>query len=354
MVIAIIGILIALLLPAVQAAREAARRTSCASSLHQIAIALLSYEQANKTFPAGLVTDPDPTLKYVTLALPQTSDPEYTTNYRPNWVIYILSYMEMGPLQRLFDPASFDTRPVDPTGLNGPKTLAYIGDPNNAGNVAAKATSLPSMLCPSDSFANRIAFEGSPAATGETSMGKWARGNYAVNAGEAYIGFQPIGGGSGVGIWDARDPLCKNWGDAVARGVIGPNGCTMPITAITDGTSVTFLVGEIRAGTSPQDRRGVWAMGAAGASIVAAYGYAGADNGPNACNVGGDNINGGAQLTPDDPCMMNYSGGTGSSQATFRSLHPNGVNVAMADATVHFINDSIEPAGHTPPGPAIQ
>jgi prepilin-type N-terminal cleavage/methylation domain-containing protein/prepilin-type processing-associated H-X9-DG protein len=52
-VIAIIGVLVALLLPAIQAARESSRRTQCANNLKQLSLGLLNFESANKKFPAG-------------------------------------------------------------------------------------------------------------------------------------------------------------------------------------------------------------------------------------------------------------------------------------------------------------
>ena len=57
-VIAIIGILIGMLLPAVQQTREAARRVSCANNLRQIGIAMLNYESAHQHFPAGYMSTP--------------------------------------------------------------------------------------------------------------------------------------------------------------------------------------------------------------------------------------------------------------------------------------------------------
>ncbi|MFM8705241.1 MAG: DUF1559 domain-containing protein, partial [Planctomycetia bacterium] len=56
-VVAIIGVIIALLLPAVQAARESGRRTNCGNNLKQVALALLSHHDAKKKFPQGTIFD---------------------------------------------------------------------------------------------------------------------------------------------------------------------------------------------------------------------------------------------------------------------------------------------------------
>ena len=59
-VIAIIGILVSLLLPAIQAAREAARRSTCQNNVRQLILALHSYELANERFPSGVTNDMGP------------------------------------------------------------------------------------------------------------------------------------------------------------------------------------------------------------------------------------------------------------------------------------------------------
>ena len=79
--IAIIGVLVALLLPAVQAARESARRISCTNNLKQLGLALHEYVSAKKTFP------PAQTI-YNTSALTSDKNPPWA------WSYLILPYMD--------------------------------------------------------------------------------------------------------------------------------------------------------------------------------------------------------------------------------------------------------------------
>jgi len=305
-VIAIIGILIALLLPAVQAAREAGRRSQCSNNLKQICLALLNYEHQNKTFPSGMIS--------VVGTPPIYQDPANVAVYAPNWVVLTLPFLENQPLQRSIYN-NINLTGSSPVGIEGAACRSYRGN------------SIPGLLCPTDSGNNKIMYQG--------QNGNWARGNYAVSAGNVFTG--------GGGVWDANSP---QWRNNLLRGVIAVNDATMDLAGLTkDGTSNTIIAGEVRAGVSADDRRGVWAMGGAGSSIVAGYGSGADDNGPNTCNTYADDILGGPRGDQSviQDCMDTWDGAT--QQATVRSLHPNGVNVVFADNSVHFIPNSIETSG---------
>jgi prepilin-type N-terminal cleavage/methylation domain-containing protein len=90
-VIAIIGVLVALLLPAVQSAREAAHRISCANNLKQLGLAALSFESTHQVFPPGFLGSTDP-----------KDFGAYSSSEGPHqWtgvLVYLLPYLEAQPV----------------------------------------------------------------------------------------------------------------------------------------------------------------------------------------------------------------------------------------------------------------
>ncbi len=81
-VIAIIGVLVGLLLPAVQAAREAARRMSCSNNLRQLSLALHNYESAHRTFPSAGTLDEDFSVQARLLPFVEQANLENQLDYR--------------------------------------------------------------------------------------------------------------------------------------------------------------------------------------------------------------------------------------------------------------------------------
>src|SRR4051794_18828122 len=164
-VIAIIGILVALLLPAIQAAREAARRAQCQANIHNVALAVLNYEAARKILPDGMTFDP---------SAAKNNNISTLTRYGPNWIIKILPYLESQSIYDAFDPASMKA-PYS-TGINQPG----VGNVN----IAARASVIPVLLCPSDPF-NQVKFHDTASTVfGDTpSTAGWGRNDYAASAG---------------------------------------------------------------------------------------------------------------------------------------------------------------------------
>lgn len=307
-VIAIIGLLIGLVLPAIQSARESARRTSCQNKLRQNVLALLNYASRPQQFPPAISGDEN--------SNPSDAD---ATARRESWVVAILPFIEE---QRLYDLFNRDKSPA------------------HASNEGFRSFRLQVMLCPTDSF-NDNPFMGSQGPATTAHGDNWARGNYAANAGL---------GGLNPKYWFSGS-TADGWRDRLRRGVMGFNRPT-PIATITDGMSTTVLMAEIRAGITPYDNRGVWAMGVAGASSIWCHGgINGDDYGPNCPEPFADDIfncdqlrtavgGGGALVAQNMGCYGHAPADAG--QATSRSMHSGGVYVGMCDGAVRWIDDYIQ------------
>ncbi len=297
-VITIIGILISLLLPAVQAAREAARRLQCSNNLKQIALALHNFETQEKTFPPG------------TMAKMRFSYQYDSTSCGYEWP-YFLHY-----LMPFFEQQSYYNL------VNGPKfDLPNPWDKPTEWPDATKNLNFPMLACPSDSGANlAIDFSG----TGSFMMAK-----------SNYLGIFP-------GVCDGDNYPGGYFANVIAarRAVFRPYQGTS-IADIKDGTSNTMAVAEYLKGTDSNDERGNFHTNRAGCQFLYAT------LGPN--STAPDNLlswhsgfcpTDGSRNHPEDnlPCTP---GGNDENYADSRSRHSGVVNVAFCDGSVHTIQNGI-------------
>ncbi len=304
-VIAIIGVLVSLLLPAVQAAREAARRTQCQNNFKQVGLALITFHDVNGAFPPAASYD-DQTAR----------NPAYARVHQANWIIQVLPQMEQATLYDSFD-----------------LTIPISGDESTSpANYQARGTSIPALLCPSDSYNRESMFKGRSSSEG----GNWARGNIGANGALGFMGISTNPAGNKDQIY---------WKDERTRGIMGVN-TSISMREITDGTSNTILAGELRAGVVSADSRGTWALNGHGASSLWGHGSDNA-NGPNSCLPGGDGLFecgsiegafGGKDALVSECMPCDTIAGQGGP----RSLHIGGAFFTFVDGSVHFISDFID------------
>jgi prepilin-type N-terminal cleavage/methylation domain-containing protein/prepilin-type processing-associated H-X9-DG protein len=204
-VITIIGILIALLLPAVQAAREAARRMQCGNNFKQVGVAMHTYYASKGCFPPGSISMPGLNGGYFDFS----------------WAIYLLPYIEQDVLYSNLDFTakwSYADSTVKPG-----KAMS---------NLAVGRTRIPGYMCPSDpQYGELISIHATPnpAAPDNIAMSSmcavsdsydWMPGGVPRNV--------PPNIPPAVSIFD---------------GILGANKCCTTAD-IKDGTSNTLLVGE--------------------------------------------------------------------------------------------------------------
>lgn len=322
--IGIIGVLMALLLPAVQTSREAARRVTCRNNLKQLGLALHNYHDAHLLLPPGSIWSgrgepygngilPLGAFDRVALGISPGTEPD---RLHANWVILLLPHLEQTPLYEAFDLH----RPVD-----------------DDVNREARRTVLSVMKCPTDTFADTV-YE--RALQDGTRGHTYARGNYALNIGPnpACFVFQPH---CPIGFHTGTDDLVNTNATLWGSGVGGFN-VSARFRDFPGGLSNMVAVDEIRAGIDPIDPRGTWALGMVGASMTAVHGP-----GPKRHQ---DGIVSCTPLTlsysqtalerlgmpcTDSPIPSNFA-------ATARSLHPGLVHTLRLDGSVHAVAEGVD------------
>jgi prepilin-type N-terminal cleavage/methylation domain-containing protein/prepilin-type processing-associated H-X9-DG protein len=224
-VIAIIGILIAMLLPAVQQVREAARRTTCLNNLRQIALASHNYESGRGRLPTGM------------LAHHGTNEVQFNgeSTQRLGVLVQILPYLEANNLADMITPSLNYTQ-------YGPY---WYDDPTNGYSTTYSAFNrISTFECPSEAITNPQ-WDG---AEWMVSLDPWVGSGTFFTFGPEYpmgqTNYLPCGGvygysQSGVDPWSPWVGVFHN------RSTTG--------LEILDGSSNTFLFGEVRNWVNPAD-----------------------------------------------------------------------------------------------------
>jgi hypothetical protein len=226
-VIAIIGVLLALLLPAIQAARESARQTECHDNLKNIALALQDYHDVHKVFPMGVMhAGPNP-----------GGEPPIHAALGPSWWYGVRPFLDTGDCcARL----SVTQKP------GGPARHAFCADDMGVAFPELSVFVHRCMRCPS-----------SPLPVRETPTGPIALPSYVGIAGGCDIDPQSTEYQLGAGAPPALAPLATEriyWNTAkgtgaTAGGIVTSSGMLPPCQHVTlndcvDGTADTMIVAE--------------------------------------------------------------------------------------------------------------
>ncbi len=307
-VIAIIAVLISLLLPAVQSAREAARRAQCTNNLRQLALATANYEMANGSFPMGF------TWQWCDAASPCGG----SVGNAFGVMVALLPYYEQGPLFNAYNCSITNWGDINST-VDG-TALGNLWCPSDGSIQGYRATfgpgtnnnNLPLPVC----FSN---YRG--------NWGYWAgRVSGRDNAGTATAAQRQAAINQFNGVF-----VTNGYGAAggPALGFPGVSRASVKLSSVTDGTSNTVAFSEIAHGLLSQT-----------------------DGNPSSF----DNWNWWASGTPGDTSYFHFwpinpwktmtnlsqDDQAGAYAEAASSFHPGGVNTAMLDGSVRFIKDTID------------
>jgi len=305
-VIAIIGILVALLLPAIQAAREAARRAECMNRLRQIAVACLNFHDTQKHFPSAALDE-------------NNTDPKTGKAYQGEYSMFgyipqIMPYMEE---QNLVSQINLKLHwQLEPN-----KTIIYANPPRQ-------------FRCPTRDFVEVTYTDVTGSAAVEELMTN-TRAHYHAVMGAKIDCPVPVGAPWPQSTYTMastpqppplppKPPQCDGHGGSASNGVIYPGG-KVKLKSVTDGTTHTFLVGEISWDVGPQR---IWAVGTSSYTWLESYNY-------TAKNVLWP-LNTAWRAEKDKP-----KSGYSNNDLSFGSDHPGGTHFAMCDGSVQFVQEEV-------------
>jgi prepilin-type N-terminal cleavage/methylation domain-containing protein/prepilin-type processing-associated H-X9-DG protein len=199
-VIAIIAVLVGLLLPAVQAAREAARRAQCSNNLKQIGLGMHNYHSVQNTFPPA----------YITAVVNDATVPETGPGW--GWGVMLLNALEQGPL---YQSINFSLQITDPGSLTARiPNLAVFLCPSNVGSGPVSASSLAGTVINTDLSAGQYV-----ASAGQLEPGEYPDTNNGVFYRNSRNGLRDITDGSSSTLMvgeRSRNVADATWVGAVA------------------------------------------------------------------------------------------------------------------------------------------
>ena len=288
-VIAIIAVLIGMLLPAVQAARESGRRNACMNNLKQLSLGMLTRESAKKTFPPGRMNCDGNT------AAPCSSDINNPPRSGGSGFVLILHQLEQAAFGDLFDAA---VRAGGPWTLNNSSTAWQ-----NPRIIAAIGERPSIFFCPSDTSESSI-----PGSTmGASYLPKVGTNSYAMVQGS----LGPAPGTAGM------DRNWKLYNTGMANYLLPRRA-----KEVTDGLSKTLILGET-VENHTRNGRNTWANGVRYQDSMRTTG----------CPM---------NTTPNGRCITAFDAYPPDvNNADFGSKHPGGAAFAFVDGHVAFLSDSI-------------
>ncbi|HEV3162865.1 MAG TPA: DUF1559 domain-containing protein [Isosphaeraceae bacterium] len=309
-VISIIAVLVGLLLPAVQGAREAARRAQCTNNLKQVGLALAAYESTRRIFPMGVVTYAD---NYQTCTNTGTQhDPRGHSLFT-----FILPQMEQEP--------SYNAINFSFGGGGNQQPFGNAGAVNWTGLIPH----ISSYVCPSD--LTQTPFTNKAVNPNNQSFNPMSQTSYAASVGTIdIIRF----------FFGCPHPAQVTTIEIPPDGAFGKNVCYRTRDFV-DGLSQTIMVGESsRFKNDPDPALNEWNwtlwFGSALPGVTRTQGLATAVPRINA-----------HLMVPDPPRVnpftwMNDPVNKDFGQMGFRSQHPGGANFLFGDGSVHFLKDTID------------